>query len=106
MRMWLANPKIMCRAHLLGEHVEMHMFAGSIRKGVSIKGYVAGGLVDTRVLQTRHDHLAAELVRRGYNHASPLDYHDVLKTGSVNRNKSLAELLSRCKECSKRAVMS
>ncbi len=102
--MWHVNPKIMCRAHLLGEHVEMHMFAGSIRKGVSIKGYVAGGLVDTRLLQARHDRLAAELVRRGYNHASPLHYRDNLKLGSVDRNRSRAELLSRCAECAKRAM--
>ena len=23
MRMWMVNPKIMCRKHLLGEHVEL-----------------------------------------------------------------------------------
>ncbi len=106
MRMWLTNPKIMCRAHLLGEHVEIHMFAGSISKGKSIKGYVTGGLVDTRLLQARHDRLAAELVRRGYNHASPLDYRDTLKIGAVNKNRSRVELLSRCKECSERAAES
>ena len=26
MRMWMVNPRIMCRQHLLGEHVEIHMF--------------------------------------------------------------------------------
>ncbi len=106
MRMWPVDPKIMCRSHLLGEHVEMHMFAGSIRKGISMKGYATTGLLDTRLLQSRHDRLAAELVRRGYNHASPLDYRDNLKIGSVDRNRSRAELLSRCAECVKRTEAS
>ena len=33
MRMWLVNPALLCRQHLLGEHVEMHMFAGHILEG-------------------------------------------------------------------------
>jgi hypothetical protein len=30
MRMWMVPPKVMCRKHLLGEHVEIHMLAGSL----------------------------------------------------------------------------
>lgn len=30
MRMWMVDPKIMCRKHLLGEHLELHMLAGCI----------------------------------------------------------------------------
>ena len=32
MRMWLVPPQLMCDQHLLGEHLEMHMFIGTIRK--------------------------------------------------------------------------
>lgn len=40
MRMWKVNPKNMCRQHLLGEHVECHMFVGAILKGISLSGYI------------------------------------------------------------------
>ena len=30
MRMWGVDPKQMCRQHLLGEHVELHMQAGAV----------------------------------------------------------------------------
>jgi len=28
MRMWMLNPKALCRKHLMGEHVEIHMLVG------------------------------------------------------------------------------
>jgi hypothetical protein len=31
MRMWMVNPRIMCGNHLLGEHLETHMFYGIIK---------------------------------------------------------------------------
>lgn len=33
MRMWLVPPSHMCRKHLLGEHVELHMLLGTLKKG-------------------------------------------------------------------------
>ena len=36
MRMWLVPPSHMCRKHLLGEHVELHMLLGTLKKGKSI----------------------------------------------------------------------
>lgn len=33
MRMWVVNPKILCRKHLLGEHVELHMATGHLQRG-------------------------------------------------------------------------
>ena len=35
MRMWNVDVTKMCNKHLLGEHVEMHMFVGIIIKGTS-----------------------------------------------------------------------
>jgi len=100
MRMWNVDPRLMCRRHLLGEHVEMHMFAGTLAKGVSIKGYLDGGLVEVDRIRTRHDELAAEMERRGYKHSSPLrDDCPSFCAGSVSVDESLAELARRCPQC-------
>jgi hypothetical protein len=37
--MWMVDPRQMCRQHLLGEHNELHMFAGTMRKGIGLAGY-------------------------------------------------------------------
>ncbi len=47
MRMWNVLPEYLCRKHLLGEHVEMHMFVGTIKRGVSLNGYIKNKLVET-----------------------------------------------------------
>lgn len=100
MRMWNVDPKLMCDKHLLGEHVEMHMFVGTIRKGVSLKGYITGGLVETQHIKRRHDELVVEMERRGMNHQSPMpDGGLVLAAGSVNVESNLVELANRCPAC-------
>jgi hypothetical protein len=85
--------------HLLGEHAEMHMFVGVISKGRNLGRFVTDGLVDTGLIQIRHDQLASELIRRGGSHNSPLRYTDKLDVGRVDFNKSLAELKRRCENC-------
>ena len=40
MRMWMLPPKGLCRKHLLGEHVELHMLLGSMRRGKNIDGFL------------------------------------------------------------------
>lgn len=101
MRMWMVDPKIMCRKHLLGEHVETHMTQGTIRKGVSLAGYLSNNLLEPDRLLERHDELAKELERRGYNHRSPLSYlkHEIGVGFKIDREASLAELLNRCPDC-------
>lgn len=100
MRMWNVPPQLMCNQHLLGEHVEMHMLAGAIRKGTSITGYIVGGLVETNRINSRHDELAKEMVARGMNHYSPLPMV-VFKpaSGKVNTEDNLIELARRCRNC-------
>ena len=66
MRMWMVPPRYLCNKHLLGEHVELHMFAGYINKWISLDGYVANGLVDTSLMNRRHDELVEEI--RGFCH--------------------------------------
>lgn len=101
MRMWNVQPSVMCRKHLLGEHVEMHMFAGCINKGKNISGYIDKGLVEISKINGRHEELALEMKRRCYKHSSPCPKIDVIKAveGMVDISKSRAELARRCPEC-------
>lgn len=107
MRLWMVNPTIMCRQHLLGEHNETHMFAGTLRKKVSIDGYLIEGELDPRLLYPRHEELVAEMLRRGYGHYSPLEvpdfsYLSLREEYYINSNESLDLLLSRCANCRER----
>ena len=104
MRQWLVNPVFLCRKHLLGEHVEHHMFMGAINKGISVEGYLRDGLLEPRTLHKRHGELATEMERRGYNHRSPLQDVDLshLRDGKISIERSIADLQERCPECAKR----
>lgn len=100
----MVDPEIMCRKHLLGEHVEHHMFAGSINKGISMGRFLGNNLLEPASLQSRHEELVAEMTRRGYDHKSPMP--PVADFGSahvaINRTAALTELLRRCPECLQR----
>jgi hypothetical protein len=98
-RMWGIDERFMWRQHLLGEHVEMHMIAGSIMRGKSIKGYILNGLIETSRIQERHDYIADARVGRGYNHQSPLEYVDQLNQGWLDRDKNSGDLFERCHLC-------
>ncbi|MDD9806971.1 MAG: hypothetical protein OXU34_01670 [Gammaproteobacteria bacterium] len=101
--MWGVNPALLCDKHLLGEHVEMHMFAGTIKKGISTRGYEETGLVVLSKIRARHDAIAREMKRRGMNHRSPMDrIVNGRKGGWIDEAKNLRELKRRCGECRKR----
>ena len=102
MRMWGVDTKILCRKHLLGEHVEMHMFVGTIKKGNSIQGYIDNGLVNPALIVHRHNCLVGEMLERGYNHRSDIIGLDELPDIEFNKTTALNDLLSRCPECRKR----
>jgi hypothetical protein len=99
MRMWNVPTEMLCNQHLLGEHVEMHMFAGSIRLGKSIVGFIAKGFVETDKIKSRHDALAVELLKRGFRHNSPMDDFDILANGKVDIEANLVSLSKRCVMC-------
>jgi hypothetical protein len=94
--MWNVNPNKMCDKHLRGEHFEMHMFAGSIRAGISIKGYVDKGLVEVHNIEKRHEELEKYC---GWNSSLPDFNYKV--DGSVNVIENEKELARRCLECRK-----
>jgi hypothetical protein len=100
MRMWNIDPSTMCRSHLLGEHLEMHMFIGSINTGKSISGFIKNGLVNPKEIKTRHDSLALEMLKRGYSHNSPIEFNcENLPDGYVDVEKNKQLLHSRCYTC-------
>lgn len=114
MRMWLCDPKILCRKHLLGEHVEMHMFVGTLLKKKSIIGYLYNNLFEPAMLSTRHKQLVEEMKNRGMNHQSEISFDDAFlayeniqpwyRTWTVERDSALKDLLSRCPSCLERCV--
>ena len=99
MRMWMVNPRLMCRRHLLGEHVELHMLAASVRRGTSLSGYIEKRLVEVHNIGVRHEKLVKELERRGYHHRSPLPVFRARRAGRVDRGGNLWELAARCAQC-------
>jgi hypothetical protein len=99
MRMWMIDPQLMCDTHLLGEHVETHMLAGSLAKNRSVAGFISNNLVQLDDLSNRHDSLAVEMSNRGMNHESPLQPHSSHCGGSVDEHVSLKELGGQCPDC-------
>ena len=107
MRMWNVDPEVMCRQHLLGEHLEMHMFLGCLKKGRKIEGYIEKGQVEVENIIKRHDVLAGEMKARGYNHndIDLSEYQQYLyKAGYVSKFSNTMTLEVRCPECSKRII--
>jgi len=99
MRQWLVNPKLLCKQHLLGEHVEAHMFVGTILKKINIKGYIDKGLVEVETIPARHEELVVEMERRGIKHKSPLPVFEIFSAGKVDRINNIEELKKRCSKC-------
>jgi len=113
MRMWLCDPKILCQKHLCGCHLEMHMFIGSIKKGIRIDGYLKNNLIEPLKLKIYHDLLVEEMIIRGYNHKSDIsetDFNIIFNlpenqiNWKMNIESSLNDLLERCPECQKNYV--
>jgi ribosomal protein L44E len=98
--MWLVAPEKMCRKHLLGEHLELHMLAGCLEKGKNIRGFIEHGFVDPSLLLRRHEQVVKEMERRGYNHCSPIGNlpRDTEK-GHIDSGANRVELCRRCAEC-------
>lgn len=104
MRMWMVPPRKMCRKHLLGEHVEIHMAVATLRLGRSVDGFLKKGLLELGSLRRRHDELVAEMLRRGYRHASPLGAVPRRTAGKVDPKANARELARRCAHCRRLAA--
>src|SRR5512146_3347507 len=95
MRMWMVDPRRMCRKHLLGEHVELHMFVAGLRRGPNLRGDLDKGLLEPHNLERRHTQLGRDLERRGYRHRSPLPRFSAIRAGRIDRAANLLELARR-----------
>jgi hypothetical protein len=86
MRIWDIPPSQLCREHLLGEHRELHAMWTILTKDK--KGYRKhpetkrweGKLA---ALYNRHTDEVEEMIKRNYNHHSPLD--KALATGETTQ---------------------
>lgn len=105
MRMWMVDPRSMCDQHLLGEHVELHMLAGTLARRHSIDGYIDNGLLEPASMQDRHARLVEEMDRRGFNHRSPLPEAELsylpqtAREARVDVDSVRRELARRCERC-------
>ena len=102
MRMWMVDPKLLCRKHLLGEHGEIHKFRHNFVKQHRMNGRM--GQIEPHNMSIRHDQLAQEMLDRGYNHNSPYEQPDIsyLPIMLVDKQHSISDLSKRCPECKKR----
>lgn len=76
MRVWDVDVKRLCSRHLLAQHVEIHTIWSVITRG--LRGYanhpeVVRWRPCTEALYVRHEATVKEMLRRGFNHKSPLD---------------------------------
>lgn len=103
--MWMVPPERMCDRHLLGEHVELHMLAGTLLRRRSIDGFIAKGLLEPDSMNSRHDALVVEMGRRGFRHRSPLPEVDIgylpaeARDARVDVTASGSDLARRCDAC-------
>jgi len=83
MRIWDIDPSRLCRAHLLGEHRELHGLWNILtldRRGYRSHPETRRWEGKLAALYRRHESLVREMERRGYRHRSELDAD--LATGS------------------------
>lgn len=110
MRMWMIDPVLLCKKHLIGEHGELHKFLPSFRKGHKVDGRFSPIVqIQFKGYLERHDALAQEMLNRGYNHKSPLvDIPDFARIypafidRMVEPDTSIADLMMRCENCNQR----
>jgi hypothetical protein len=87
MRIWDVAPEQLCRAHLLGEHRELHALWSVLttgRRGYARHPETLRWQGKLAALRLRHEALVDELQRRGYQHHSPLDAR--LATGATQQD--------------------
>lgn len=76
MRVWDLPPSTLCRAHLLGEHRELHAVWNILtldKTGYRRHPETLRWVGALKALYRRHDRQVAEMTRRGYAHRSPLN---------------------------------
>lgn len=105
MRMWCVNPIWMCRKHLLGEHLELHIIVDCVKANQKIDGFLVNGLIEINSIVKRHSEIVNEMLSRGYQHKTPLEFdwrrYKFKNLGFIDRLQNIRVLTTRCKECNK-----
>jgi hypothetical protein len=116
-RHWLVRPELMCRQHLSGEHLECHMFLGSIEGQRTLNGYYSNGLFfGPKFLMIRHKELKPFILHHKTRLVVPKIYRTI--RSRINGEEILwypdrapteeqmwlswHTLMSRCKRCRKK----
>jgi|TARA_R100000008_G_C3545115_1_gene147095 hypothetical protein len=109
--MWMVNPQILCKQHLMGEYREHFAIAGTMRLKRNIFGYIRNNLIEPKSIQQRYDSLRSEMLSRGYNPVKEFISPDIsylpesVQNYKVDVGASLDDLLSRCTECKNNHVL-
>lgn len=88
MRIWDLDPASLCDQHLLGEHRELHGIWSILttgKRGYSHHPETLRWRGRLAALYARHEVEVAEMGRRGFRHASPLDVR--LATGEAHQTE-------------------
>ena len=109
MRMWMVDPRIMCRQHLLGEWRELFTIVGSLRLHKKFDGYIQNDLLEPQSIFLRFRELQKEMISRGYTPRKTLGFWETnilirnlpldQRLHIVNQDNSLKDLLNRCPQC-------
>ena len=109
MRMWMVDPKLLCKKHLQGEPFEIHLHLHNFQKHHSVTGRISPVvLIEPASMKFRHDLLAQEMLTRGGKHNSPYEQPDISylpdwqQEVKADLNYNLKDLTTRCEECAKR----
>lgn len=112
MRMWMIPSKLLCKKHLLGEHGEIHKHRHNFIKQHKITNRIYPVVqIEPASMKQRHDELADEMIRRGYNHESPYEQPDLSylreseRNVKVDYNISISDLIDRCPQCTKNLMI-
>jgi len=105
----MIDPKLLCDKHLLGEHGEIHKHRHNFEKQHKIDNRISPVVqIEPSSMETRHNDLANEMIKRGMNHKSPFSQPDISylpdyqSNAKVNIGVSLNDLSNRCVECGNR----
>ena len=107
MRMWMVEPEIMCRQHLIGEYRELFTILGILKLKRNISGYIENDLIEPLSISIRYKLLKKEMINRGYNPQKEFTFCNELLlylSGTqinhrIDIDKSKNELFRRCKLC-------
>jgi putative hemolysin len=111
-RIWDLDPRLLCDRHLLGEHRELHAVWSILtndKTGYARHPETVRWRGRLAALYARHEAEVAEMDRRGFRHASPLDRR--VATGAArqtvfvdSREAQLARLAARGCGCGGRTA--